>query len=141
MSTWDRSTAGATGVDAARPHATDRTATGRDTTGRDAVELDGVGRSAGLAATLPGAPPAQPVRSLTRDFLAWIASRPRTYAEAMEAWRTSCPRLTIWEDAIGDGLVRVESGGTTLREARVVLTPRGRAVVADRPGGPGPSGG
>ena len=37
--------------------------------------------------------------SLTEQFLAWVADRPRTYAEAMEAWRSSCPRLSIWEDA------------------------------------------
>lgn len=69
------------------------------------------------------------VSPLTRDFLAWVARRPRTYAEAMEAWRTSCPRFTVWEDALGDDLVRVERGGTTLSEARVVLTPRGQAAL------------
>lgn len=31
------------------------------------------------------------VSPLTRDFLAWIASTPRSYSEAMEAWRSSCP--------------------------------------------------
>jgi len=72
------------------------------------------------------------VRSLTLDFLAWIASQPRSYAEAMEAWRTSCPRFTIWEDAIDDGLIRVESNGTRLGQATVVLTPRGRAVLDKR---------
>ena len=71
-----------------------------------------------------------PVSSLTRDFLTWVARRPRAYAEAMEAWRTHCPRFTIWEDALGDGLVRVENGaGTRLSEAKVVLTPRGRAIL------------
>lgn len=70
------------------------------------------------------------VGSLTREFLAWVASSPRSYAEAMEAWRTSCPRFTIWEDALGDGLVRTESGGgKTLSETQVVLTPRGRAML------------
>src|SRR5207248_8806967 len=43
------------------------------------------------------------VSPLTRDLLDWIASTPRTYRETMEAWRTSCPRLSIWEDAVGDG--------------------------------------
>jgi hypothetical protein len=60
---------------------------------------------------------------LTRDLLAWIASAPRTYRETMEAWRTSCPRLSIWEDAIGAGLVRV-------RGSAVELTPRGEAALA-----------
>ena len=65
--------------------------------------------------------------ALTLQFLDWIASRPRTYAEAMDAWRSTCPRLTIWEDALMDGLIRVESG--PLREALVTLTLRGRAVL------------
>jgi hypothetical protein len=70
----------------------------------------------------------EPVGPLTLQFLAWVAARPRTYAEAMEAWRSSCPRFTVWEDALLDGLVRVESGGT-LRQSEVALTPRGRAVL------------
>jgi len=64
------------------------------------------------------APPA-----LTRDLLVWIDASPRTYAETMDAWRTSCPRLSIWEDALIAGLVRV-------RASVVTLTPGGRAVLA-----------
>ena len=72
------------------------------------------------------------LRPLTRDLLAWIARQPRSYTEAMEAWRSSCPRFTIWEDAIADGLICEESGtGGTLREVQVVLTPRGRAALED----------
>ena len=52
----------------------------------------------------------------------------RWHVEAMEAWRTSCPRMTVWEDAVSDGLVRVERGGS-MKEARVVLTPRGQAAL------------
>jgi hypothetical protein len=64
---------------------------------------------------------------LTLDFLAWIASEPRSYAEALEAWRTSCPRLPIWEEAFTEGLVCVErQPGVRMSEALVVLTPRGR---------------
>ena len=50
----------------------------------------------------------------------------------MEAWRSSCPRFTIWEDAIADGLIREESGnGGTLGELQVVLTPAaGRCSTA-----------
>jgi hypothetical protein len=67
------------------------------------------------------------INALTADFLAWVARRPRTYVEAMDAWRTSCPRLTIWEDALSDGLVRIESEpGESLDVARVVLTAHGR---------------
>ena len=54
---------------------------------------------------------------LTRDLLAWLAATPRTYRETMEVWRTSCPRLSIWEDAIGHGLVRVRSGLVELTSA------------------------
>jgi len=73
---------------------------------------------------------AEPQQALTLQFLAWVADRPRRYGEAMEAWRTSCPRLTIWEDAISDGLVRIEGGAEApMRQAKVVLTERGRALL------------
>jgi hypothetical protein len=72
-----------------------------------------------------------PISALTRDLLSWLASTPRTYMETMDAWRSSCPRLTIWEDALADGLVQVESGhGSRMSEAPVVLTPRGHAALA-----------
>jgi hypothetical protein len=70
-----------------------------------------------------------PVTPLTLQFLAWVAHRPRSYAETMDAWRTSCPRLTIWEDALGDGLVEVESARSGRCGARVVLTARGRGLL------------
>ena len=66
----------------------------------------------------------------TPEFLRWVASRPRSYREAMEAWRTSCPRLSPWEDALGAGLIAIEPG-MRLAECRVVLTARGRAVIDD----------
>jgi hypothetical protein len=59
------------------------------------------------------------------QFLAWVADRPRTYPETMEAWHSTCPRLSVWEDAIIDGLVRLDNGGTRA----VRLTPRGNAVL------------
>jgi len=62
-------------------------------------------------------------RAPVLELLSWVAERPRTYAETIEAWKSHCPRLTIWEDALLDGLIRVERG-------RVVLTGRGRAAVA-----------
>lgn len=71
---------------------------------------------------------AEPVSLLMLQFLDWVASRPRTYAEAMDAWRTSCPRLSVWEDALIDGLIQVVGCGAT-RQAEVRLTPQGRAVV------------
>ena len=69
-----------------------------------------------------------PSHALRLQFLAWIAEAPRTYAQAMEAWRSTCPRLSIWEDAILDGLVAFD-GGATRDRARVALTPKGRALL------------
>src|SRR5215467_138898 len=51
--------------------------------------------------------PISPTEALTEQLLAWAAERPRTYGEAMDAWRTSCPRLTIWEDAVDARLIEV----------------------------------
>ena len=62
--------------------------------------------------------------ALTQQFLAWVDEAPRTYADA-EAWRRSCPHLSIWEDAISDGLVRFENG-SSMQRSRLVLTARGR---------------
>jgi hypothetical protein len=45
------------------------------------------------------------VESLVLDLLEWIGPGPRPYAEVMEAWRTSCPRLTVWEDANERGFI------------------------------------
>jgi len=39
------------------------------------------------------------VDSLVLDLLAWIGPEPRPYAEVIDAWRTSCPRLPVWEEA------------------------------------------
>jgi hypothetical protein len=66
-------------------------------------------------------------RALTQQFLAWIAEAPRSYADA-EAWRRSCPHLSIWEDAIADGLVRFEND-SSMKNSRIVLTARGRSFL------------
>lgn len=68
-----------------------------------------------------------PAELLTLQFLAWIAERPRTYAETMEAWRTSCPRLSVWEDANLAGLVRLD--GDESRRTLVRLTAAGEAAL------------
>ncbi len=73
-----------------------------------------------------------PVSPLTLEFLAWISACPRTYAEALEVWRTRCPRHSVWEDALIDGLIRLETGGTTDQRG-VILTPRGRALLDGSP--------
>jgi hypothetical protein len=71
-----------------------------------------------------------PAGYLTLQFLTWVAEAPRSYGDAMDAWRTSCPRLSIWDDAIRDALVRVENGRGPMRQSRVVLTGRGRTLLA-----------
>ena len=42
---------------------------------------------------------------LVMDLVAFVAGGPRPYDEVIDAWRTSCPRLTVWEDAIDRGLI------------------------------------
>jgi hypothetical protein len=73
---------------------------------------------------------AQTADLITVQFLAWVASRPRTAAEAREAWRSSCPRLTAWEDALDAGLIRLETAGERGAGRSIVrLTERGRAAL------------
>jgi len=73
------------------------------------------------------------LNSLTRDMLEWLCRSPRTYAETMDAWRSTCPRVTIWEDALADGLVEVRGeAGTPMHRCLVLPTPRGRASLETR---------
>ena len=48
------------------------------------------------------------VEALVFELLRWLATRDRSYEEVMDAWRTSCPRLPVWEDANDRGLVMRE---------------------------------
>ena len=48
------------------------------------------------------------VDSLILDLLEWLERRGRSYREVMDAWRTSCPRLPVWEEAIERGFVAIE---------------------------------
>jgi hypothetical protein len=59
------------------------------------------------------------------EFLTWVADRPRTYTEVRDGCH-SCPHISVWEDAVIGGLVRVESGGGRA----VTLTARGLGVLA-----------
>ena len=60
---------------------------------------------------------------LILDLLEWLAVKPRPYSEVMEAWRTSCPRFTVWEDAVDNGFIaRRWNDGRMMVE----LTPIGR---------------
>ena len=60
--------------------------------------------------------------SLVFDLIEWVAKEPRTYAQVMDAWRTSCPRLTVWEEAIEHGYL-VRDG------ANVAVSDAGRAFL------------
>jgi hypothetical protein len=56
--------------------------------------------------------------ALVLDLVEWIAREPRLYSEVIETWRTSCPRLTIWEDAVDRGyVVREQVAGAGVRVA------------------------
>jgi hypothetical protein len=69
------------------------------------------------------------VDALLCDMLAWLARDARPYSEVMEAWRTSCPRLPVWEDAIERRLVE----HARIRGiAFVRITPAGRAFLSRR---------
>jgi hypothetical protein len=84
------------------------------------------------------------VESLVLDLLEWLANRERSYDEVMDAWRTSCPRFPVWEDANDRGLVakqhmngrivvRVTPSGLALLEKRQVMRGRGARSRASIP--------
>jgi hypothetical protein len=73
------------------------------------------------------------IEPLILDFLEWLAPRPRAYDEVMDAWRTSCPRLTVWEDAMDRGLVRRERGEG--ERPVVAVTALGAALLVARQAG------
>ena len=60
------------------------------------------------------------------EFLRWVDAAPRSYAETMDAWRTSCPRLSVWEDASIAGYVVLRQA---VGETRVVLSDEGAAIL------------
>ena len=103
---------------------------GRIVTFTDRIDTPSVVRGVDATATWPGG---RGARSLTYDFLTWLADGPRTYAEVMERWQTSCPRLSIWEDALDGGLVRVERDDRTDGHLIATLTTRGRAMLDGQP--------
>jgi D-3-phosphoglycerate dehydrogenase len=71
-----------------------------------------------------------PVEPLILDLLEWIGPKPRPYAEVMEAWRTSCPRLPVWEEANARGfIVHLHPPGQL---AQVAVSPAGLAQLAAR---------
>jgi hypothetical protein len=71
------------------------------------------------------------VEALILDLLQWLSMRERTYEEVMDAWRTSCPKLPVWEDANDRGLVAQQGNVVT-------VTPAGQALLLRRSIHPGP---
>jgi hypothetical protein len=67
---------------------------------------------------------AQAVNLLTLQFLDWIGDTPKPYADVMDGWRSSCPRLSIWEDCVLAGLVQYDGAP----HKTVSLTPLGQAA-------------
>lgn len=69
------------------------------------------------------------IEPLILDLVEWVAREPRPYADVMDAWRTSCPRLTVWEDAVDRGLIRREPAAGL--GCVVVTTPEGRKLLSE----------
>ena len=67
-------------------------------------------------------------KALILDFLEWVAREPRPYVDVMDAWRTSCPRFPVWEDAVDRGLVSCVSDNSA--GMVVSVTAVGRALLA-----------
>jgi hypothetical protein len=75
------------------------------------------------------------VESLTLDLLEWLANDERSYDEVMDAWRTSCPRFPVWEDANARGLIakRYLNGRVFVQVTTVGLALLERSRLAEVP--------
>lgn len=82
------------------------------------------------------------VDALILDLLEWLARRDRSYEEVMDAWRTSCPKLPVWEeandrklvereDACGSSVVRVSAAGRALLERNRPGLRRGQSLTTN----------
>ncbi len=71
-----------------------------------------------------------PVDALVLDLLEWIGTSGRPYTEVLDAWRTSCPRLPVWEECQGRGYVDILHRPDTGHVVR--LSARGEARLAER---------
>lgn len=69
------------------------------------------------------------MEALIVDFLAWLAQTDRSYEEVMEAWRTSCPKLPVWEEANDRGLVTRDRAHD---RSIVRITQAGLAYLAEK---------
>jgi hypothetical protein len=77
---------------------------------------------------------ADTVENLILDLLEWAERKERTYQETMDAWRTSCPKLPVWEDATERGLVETFflNGQSMVR-----ITAEGSALLREKGRGSG----
>ncbi|MGJ5034658.1 MULTISPECIES: hypothetical protein [unclassified Bradyrhizobium] len=66
---------------------------------------------------------------LVLDFVEWVARAPRSHAEVVATWRTSCPRLTVWEDAADLGYVTREA--ITGAGLFIIVTDAGARLLRD----------
>ena len=67
---------------------------------------------------------------LILDLLEWLGPHGRPYAEVLAAWRTSCPRLPVWEEANTRGYVDEsrEAGGDSV----ITISAEGRRFLGAR---------
>ena len=75
------------------------------------------------------------VENLLLDLIEWVERKERSYPETLDAWRTSCPRLPVWEEATERGLVETvaASGRSVVRatSAGLALLEKKRPHVYD----------
>jgi hypothetical protein len=70
-----------------------------------------------------------PVRALILDLLEWIGPDSRPYSEVIEVWRTSCPRLPVWEEANSQGFISHQHQAGV--GSFVSISPLGRAFLTE----------
>ena len=66
--------------------------------------------------------------SATLELLTWISAAPRTYRETIDVWVSNCPRHSVWDDGISEGVVEIVRDELA-QEALVAVTAAGKAVL------------
>jgi hypothetical protein len=69
------------------------------------------------------------IEALILDLLEWLGPERRDYHEVLAAWRTSCPRLPVWEEANSRGFV---ARGYDAGRAFTCVTPEGLNFLHER---------
>jgi hypothetical protein len=73
-------------------------------------------------------------QALLLDLVEWVAAQPRTYSDTMAAWRTSCPRHTIWEDAVAGGFIKRDGRNVAVTAAGIRLLRDHARIATDSDG-------